>query len=44
MLVEIALMDFFAFGRSFSVLQVAAILVVFASVVSIQTRRSAKKA
>ena len=44
MLVEIALMDFLAFGRSFSPLQVAAIFVVFASVVSIQTGRSAKKA
>jgi drug/metabolite transporter (DMT)-like permease len=44
MLVEIALMDFLAFGRSFSVLQIAAILIVFISIVSIQTRRSAKKA
>jgi len=44
MLVEIALMDLIVFNRAFSALQVAAILVVFASIVSIQTRRSARKA
>ena len=39
LLIEIALMDFLAFGRSFTALQIAAILVVFAAVVSIQTSR-----
>lgn len=36
MLIEIALMDFLVFGRSFSALQIAAILVVFGSIVAIQ--------
>lgn len=43
MLVEIALMDFLVFHRSFSVLQIAAILVVFASIVSIQSKAASKK-
>ena len=42
MLVEIALLDFFVFHRAFSALQLAAILVVFASIVSIQARRAKK--
>ena len=38
MLIEIALMDFFIFNRSFSTIQIIAVLVVFASIVSIQKR------
>lgn len=37
MLVEIALMDWLAFGRAFSVLQLAAIALVFGAILSIQT-------
>jgi drug/metabolite transporter (DMT)-like permease len=36
MLIEIALMDFVVFRRTFSPLQIAAVLIVFASIVSIQ--------
>ena len=38
MLIEIALMDFFIFNRSFNTIQIIAVLVVFASIVSIQKR------
>jgi drug/metabolite transporter (DMT)-like permease len=44
MLIEIALMDFLVFHRAFSALQLAAILVVFGSVVWIQSGKAAKKA
>ncbi len=43
MLIEIALMDFLVFHRSFSILQIAAILVVFGSIVLIQSRAPSKK-
>ena len=36
LLIEIALMDFLAFGRTFTALQVAAVLVVFSAVISIE--------
>ncbi len=39
LLIEIALMDFLAFGRSFSALQIAAILVVFVAIISIQASK-----
>ncbi len=40
MLIEIALMDFLFFNRSFSAVQIIAILIVFGSVIAIQRRRS----
>lgn len=43
MLIEIALMDFFVFHRSFSVLQILAILVVFGSIVSIPVKSASAK-
>ena len=43
MLIEIALMDFLLFNRTFSVLQILAILIVFASVVLIQRRSTPVK-
>jgi drug/metabolite transporter (DMT)-like permease len=43
MLIEIALMDFFIFRREFSPLQIVAVLVVFASIVSIQRKTAARK-
>ncbi len=43
MLIEIALMDFFAFHRRFSALQILAIFIVFGSIVAIQARKAAKK-
>jgi len=43
MLVEIALMDFLAFGRRFTPLQLAAIALVFGSIVWIQSRAASKK-
>ncbi len=42
MLVEIALMDFFFFGRAFSALQIVAIAVVFAAILLIQSRKPRK--
>ncbi len=42
MLIEIALMDFIAFRRAFSAAQIAAILVIFGAILSIQ-RRTGKK-
>ncbi|NLI22158.1 MAG: DMT family transporter, partial [Clostridiales bacterium] len=43
MLVEIALMDWLAFRRTFSALQIAAILLVFGAIVWIQTGRNTPK-
>jgi drug/metabolite transporter (DMT)-like permease len=43
MLIEIAIMDFVVFKRSFSPLQIVAVLVVFASVISIQRKTAARK-
>jgi drug/metabolite transporter (DMT)-like permease len=43
LLIEIAIMDFLAFNRSFSPVQIMAILIVFAAVVWIQRRSKAKK-
>jgi drug/metabolite transporter (DMT)-like permease len=43
MLIEIALMDFFAFKRSFSPLQIVAVLVVFASIIAIQRKTVRRK-
>ena len=43
LLIEIAIMDFLAFHRSFSPVQIIAILIVFAAVVWIQKRSKAKK-
>jgi drug/metabolite transporter (DMT)-like permease len=43
MLIEIALMDFIVFGRSFNAVQIIAILVVFGAVVSIQSKRKRRK-
>jgi drug/metabolite transporter (DMT)-like permease len=42
MLIEIALLDFVVFNRSFSPLQIAAVLIVFASVIAIQRKPAAK--
>ncbi len=42
MLIEIALMDFIVFNRSFSILQIIAVLVVFGSIVSIQSRKASR--
>ena len=39
MLIEIALMDFLVFKRSYSIIQIIAILVVFGSIISIQRKR-----
>ena len=41
MLIEIALMDFIFFSRSFSIIQIVAILVVFGSIVAIQRKKTA---
>ncbi len=43
MLIEIAFMDFVVFSRSFSILQMIAILIVFGSIVSIQSRKTSGK-
>lgn len=43
MLIEIALMDFLLFHRSFSILQGIAILLVFAAIVSIQSRALSRR-
>jgi drug/metabolite transporter (DMT)-like permease len=42
MLIEIALMDFLFFQRSFTPLQLAAILLVFGSILAIQRKRTSK--
>jgi drug/metabolite transporter (DMT)-like permease len=39
MLIEIALMDFIFFGRSFSAIQIVAVLVVFGSIILIQRKK-----
>ena len=44
MLIEIALMDFLFFQRSFSAIQIVAIVVVFGSILFIQKRKDPKKA